>query len=147
MKILYFYMKAVWFSKEMMFSFNQQFMFFNTNYIQVGIRPDRRARGMLDISARKWGSGLGQLICKNLEKRVRFLAEHGSIFIDQSRSREFYFCLVPAAYPLQFIFSAWRAPLGNVARSNEVTVWYLLRRRVSIMSPKICEPLWCPCVT
>ena len=41
--------------------------------------------------------------------------------------------LVPAAYPLQFIFSAWRAPLGNVARSNEVTVWYLLRRRVSIL--------------
>ena len=37
--------------------------------IQVGIRPDRRARRMLDISARKWGSGLGQLICKNLEKR------------------------------------------------------------------------------
>ena len=27
--------------------------------IQVGIRPDRRARGMLDISARNWGSGLG----------------------------------------------------------------------------------------
>ena len=72
---------------------------------------------------------------------IRFLAEHGSIVIDQSRSREFYFCLVPAAYPLQFIFSAWRAPLGNVARSNEVTVWYLLRRRVSIMSPKMCEPL------
>ena len=41
----------------------------NRSKIQVGIRPDRRARRMLDISARMWGSGLGQLICKNLEKR------------------------------------------------------------------------------
>ena len=44
-------------------------VFIKNIFIQVGIRPDRRARGMLDISARKWGSGLGQLICKNLEKR------------------------------------------------------------------------------
>ena len=58
--------------------------------IQVGIRPDRRARRMLDISARKWGSGLGQLIC---------------------------------SYGV------------HVSPKLCGTLW------------KMCEPLWCPCVT